>query len=212
MALLWDPLKKHPSVILSAGDTIATTSQTLRNCVLGTTSKTSGIVQFEVSTAVSGAWQTNIGIANSTFDYTALTYLGRPIAASYQSSGAYFTSTGYYHIANNTAAVVNDYIYSPESLASPVIMQVVLDLDSPQNTIKIYQNGILKATDNLPSGETWYPAVMCGSNAFNEIKGNDFDYAIPGAEPWVAEPIPVDDDGKSFVTPFTSGFLTSFTG
>lgn len=184
-ALLWDPLKKNASVVLTAGDTIASTSQSTNRPVLGTDSKTaSGVYQFEIISTVTGTQYISVGIANNTFDYTAATYLGNTVGFSYQSGSAFF-NVGYNHVLMNTSLGTSDNAYVPPTTGLSVInIQIVVDLDG--NQVKWYQDGVLFGTESIPAGEVWFPGVTCGgSNGTSyEIKGENFVFPIAGADPW----------------------------
>lgn len=209
--LIFDPDKKNSGITLSNGNKTAGPS-TAENSVLSTIGKSSGVLQFQVTPAWTGNQYVVVGIATSTFDYTSSPlFLGQNDGGSLQSVSLLLSSAIPDEIYVNT---IDGYSTSnpvgTTSSGDPI--QVVVDLDSSQNTITWYDGKNILGTADLPSGQTWFPAVTCNTppnDVIYDIEGLAFADVIPAADPWVGGGISLDYI-SDISTAGTTGYTIAF--
>lgn len=176
----WDPAAKGAAIALSNGNlTAAGSSSGVFNTVYGTLGKSSGKWQYEI--VIDGGTAAERPLA-SMADKTNVanllgTYTGNSGATVKESLG--YWGNGFFY-RNLTAGASNNAV-----TATAINDVVTIALDVAANAAYWYLNGVLKRTETLPAGKTWYPAASCNGGASKvTLRTGSLTYPVSGFTDW----------------------------
>lgn len=167
-----DPAKKSASMTLSGGNLTASMAIGGWGIALGTQGVSTGKWKHEL--AVNKGSNCFIGVIVNNGSYNC--YLGQNGNADAENSVGYWGSGQVYYNLGT------DGNYPVAGFTSSDVIDCLLDLDSSPQTVTMRKNGATIQTVNLPSGQTWYPAIADNNaDAITvNLGGSTFTYSDPG--------------------------------
>lgn len=162
----WSTSNKNASVTYSNGNlTAAGTSNT--QSVIASQGMSSGKWYWETTIGAGTTFNILTGIALSTLNVSATIYTGQTLNSAftcYALNGALY---------NGFSQIVSGITGTPVAFnSSGVVVGIALDLTN--NIIAWYKNGVLMEYYTIPSGQTWFPAIGCGTSGTTWSMTADF--------------------------------------
>ena len=173
----WDPSSKGANFTLSSSDMRAQNTDSGFQSVYATNGRSSGKYAFELDSLGANGSDYLMGIANKANTATVLTtYIGNN-GASTQSSFGYWGNGRVYRNSTIDAGETNVSTYSVGTV-------ITVAVDMTANTVAFYAAGSLIRTENIPSGQTWYPAAAVRNSGTAILKVSSLSHLPSGFTAW----------------------------